>query len=82
MHVENLKELNYGNKIGDISNSNNNGNNNDNNFNNVNNINNQEHGQGQSQYPNINSFQDDYGIGGESEEDILKMVLELSKKEF
>ena len=84
LHVENLKELNYGDKIGDINNVNNNGNNNNNNANNVNNINNQEHGQGQgqSQYPNINSFQDDYGIGGESEEDILKRVLELSKKEF
>ena len=85
LHVENLKELNYGEKIGDINNVNKNDNHNGNNNNNFNNIDNQAHGQGhgQSQYPNINSFQDDYGgLGGESEEDILKRVLELSKKEF
>ena len=75
LHVENLKELNYGDKIGDIKNANNNeeqGNNNMNNFNN-----------NQYQNNNFNNFQDDYGgLGGESEEEILKRILELSKKEF
>ena len=81
LHVENLKELNNDDKIGDIKNANNNNNeeehnNNMNNFNDNNNF-------GQNQFGNYNAFQDDYGgLGGESEEDILKRVLELSKKEF
>ena len=76
LHVENLKELNYDEKIGDIKNINpnkeeenkeGNNNNNQNNFG----------------YENINEFQDDYGyMGQESEEDILQRVLELSKKEY
>lgn len=90
LHVENLKELNYGDKIGNIQNMNpnnneeNNENNNDNklgdnnnNNNFINNNNNPNH------YPNINEFQNDYGgMGEESEEEILKRVLELSKNDF
>ena len=77
LHVENLKELNYGDKIGDIKNpgqlidedNNNNPNNNNNNFGN---------------FQNQNNFNDLYGMGmgGESEEEILKRVLELSKTEY
>ena len=90
LHVENLKELNYGDKIGDIKNAHNNEDENDNkinNNNNNNNINNNinvgnnigNNNQGSNPYNNIN-FQDDYaGAGGESEEEILKRVLELSK---
>jgi len=90
LHVENLKELNYGDKIGNIQNMNpnnneeNNENNNDNklgdnnnNNNFINNNNNPNH------YPNINEFQNDYGgMGEESEEEILKRVLEISKNDF
>ena len=51
-----------------------------NNMNNDNSNNNQEQNQ---QYPNINAYQDDYGgMGGESEEEILQRILELSKKEY
>jgi cephalosporin-C deacetylase-like acetyl esterase len=86
LHVENLKELNYGDKIGDIKSAhkddnekdNNNNNNNMNSGNNLGGNNNQ----GFNQYNNIN-FQDDYaGAGGESEEEILKRVLELSKTDY
>ena len=77
LHVENLKQLNYDDKIGDIKNANNN---NDNKLN-----------QNKNQYENINDF--DYNllndnnnnnnnIGGESEEEILKRVLELSKTDY
>ena len=87
LHVENLKELNYGEKIGDmnqINNINENNNNNQNMNNNHDNMNNNaNNNQGQNLYPNINAFQDDYGgMGGESEDEILKRVLELSKKEY
>ena len=45
--------------------------------------NNKNNNFGQNQFGNFNAFQDDYGgMEGESEEDILKRVLELSKKEF
>ena len=82
LHVENLKELNYGDKIGDIKSAhkddNEKDNNNNNNMNNGNNLGGNNN-QGFNQYNNIN-FQDDYaGAGGESEEEILKRVLELSK---
>ena len=81
LHVENLKEFNYGDKIGNIQNANNN-NDDNNNINNNNNFNN-DNFQEQNQFQNPNAFQDDYGgMGGESEEEILKRVLELSKKEF
>ena len=77
LHVENLKELNYGDKIGDIKNpgqlidDDNNNNQNNNNF-------------GNFQNQNQNNFNDLYGMGmgGESEEEILKRVLELSKTEY
>ena len=78
LHVENLKELNYGDKIGDIKNVNQNQEDNDN-KNDINNI--EQNNQGNNF--NFNDFNDDYGaMGGESEEEILKRVLELSKKEF
>jgi hypothetical protein len=87
LHVENLKELNYGDKIGDIKSAhkddddekdNNNNNMNNNNNNNLGGNNNQ----GFNQNNNIN-FHDDYGgAGGESEEEILKRVLELSKTDY
>ena len=74
LHVENLKELNYGEKIGDIKNANEiedeeENNNNENNNQDVPNI------------PNMNEYQYDYG-GMESEEEILKRVLEMSKNDF
>ena len=85
LHVENLKELNYGDKIGDMNQINNIKENNNNNSNlgvGMNN-NNSNNNQGQNLYPNINAFQDDYaGEGGESEEEILQRIIELSKKEY
>ncbi len=75
LHVENLKELNYGEKIGDIKKAGDNIKEENNNMNSLNEIN-----QGNNQYNNINNFQDDYGgMGGESEEEVLKRILELSK---
>ena len=77
-----MKELNNDDKIGDIKNANNNNNNEEEHNNNMNNFN-DNNNFGQNQFGNYNAFQDDYGgLGGESEEDILKRVLELSKKEF
>ena len=98
LHVENLKELNYGDKIGDIKNSNlnneeenKNDNNNDNKNsdskdinNNVNNNMNENNNYNQNNDPNEIMFHfDEYGgFGGESEEEILKRVLELSKNDY
>ena len=103
LHVENLKELNYGDKIGDIKNSNlnneeenkNDNNNNKNNEdnkdinnnvnNNVNNNMNDNNNYNQNNNdPNAIVFHfDEYGgFGGESEEEILKRVLELSKNDY
>ena len=89
LHVENLKELNYGDKIGNIQNMNpnqeeNNDNNNNDNKNGENNNNNFiNNNNNPNNYPNINDFQNDYGgMGEESEEEILKRVLELSKNDF
>ena len=85
LHVENLKSLNYDDKIGDIKNikenneedkdkdkDNNNNNNNINNFN-----------FGNDPGINNNAYQNIYGgMGEESEEEILKRVLELSKNDY
>ena len=86
LHVENLKSLNYDDKIGDIKNIKENNeedkNNDDKNINNINNFNygnNQYNNQGQ----NNNLIQNNYGgFGDESEEEILKRVLELSKNDY
>ena len=86
LHVENLKSLNYDEKIGDIKNIKENNeedkNNDDKNINNINNFNygnNQYNNQGQ----NNNLIQNNYGgFGDESEEEILKRVLELSKNDY
>ena len=93
LHVENLKELNFGDKIGDIKNINqnkeeeenknvnNNGNNNIHDFinnNYMNNFNNNNY-----QYPsNDFNFNEYGGMAQESEEEILKRVLELSKNDY
>ena len=114
LHVENLKELNYGEKIGDIKNihlnneeenkneSNNNNNNNKNdNSNNLNNNNNNDKKDINNNNPNNNMnannnynqnnndpnafvfhFDEYGGYGQESEEEILKRVLELSKNDY
>ena len=77
LHVENLKELNYGDKIGDIKKAGDN-NNEEKNNNNIN-----DYNPAYNQNNNINNFQDDYGgMGGESEEEILKRILELSKTDY
>ena len=79
-----MKELNYGDKIGDIKNPGQNNdddnNNNNNNQNNNNNFNNFDNFQNQNQ----NNYNDLFGMGmgGESEEEILKRVLELSKTDY
>ena len=97
LHVENLKELNYGDKIGNIQNINPNheeGENNNDNKNGDNNGDNNKNGDNNNNnfinnnnnlniYPNINDFQNDFGgMGEESEEEILKKVLELSKNDY
>ncbi len=97
LHVENLKELNYGDKIGNIQNINPNheeGENNNDNKNGDNNGDNNKNGDNNNNnfinnnnnlniYPNINDFQNDFGgMGEESEEEILKRVLELSKNDY
>ena len=81
-----MKSLNYDEKIGDIKNIKENNeedkNNDDKNINNINNFNygnNQYNNQGQ----NNNLIQNNYGgFGDESEEEILKRVLELSKNDY
>ena len=91
LHVENLKELNYGDKIGNIKYASKEEDNEENKINenkeedkkeinNINDINNDI---------NINNINEnnggqmnDFGMNGESEEEILARVLELSKKDF
>ena len=84
LHVENLKEFNNDEKIGDINNIN--PNKEEENKNENNNIiinNNSNNNQNNVEFDDINQFQDDYGyMGQESEEDILQRVLELSKHEY
>jgi len=86
LHVENLKSLNYDDKIGDIKNikedneedKDKDKNNNNNNNNNINNFN-----FGNDPGINNNAYQNIYGgMGEESEEEILKRVLELSKNDY
>ena len=87
LHVENLKSLNYDDKIGDIKNikedneedkDKDKDNNNNNNNNNINNFN-----FGNDPGINNNAYQNIYGgMGEESEEEILKRVLELSKNDY
>jgi pimeloyl-ACP methyl ester carboxylesterase len=89
LHCENLKSLNYDEKIGDIKNAkeNNeeNNNNDDKNINHINNFNygnNQFNNQGLNNLNN-NAYQNNFGgMGEESEEEILKRVLELSKNDY
>ena len=90
LHCENLKSLNYDEKIGDIKNAKenneeNNNNNDDKNINHINNFNygnNQFNNQGLNNLNN-NAYQNNFGgMGEESEEEILKRVLELSKNDY
>ena len=82
LHIENLKELNYGDKIGDIKNAKMNDEEENKNDGNNNNINFNDNNPNNNQDPN-NAFQNNYGyMGDENEEEILKRVLELSKNDF
>ena len=84
LHVENLKSLNYDDKIGDIKNikeNNEEDKDKDKDNNNNNNINNFNYGNDPG--INNNAYQNIYGgMGEESEEEILKRVLELSKNDY
>ena len=84
LHVENLKSLNYEDKIGDIKNikeNNEEDKDKDKDNNNNNNINNFNYGNDPG--INNNAYQNIYGgMGEESEEEILKRVLELSKNDY
>ena len=84
LHVENLKSLNYDDKIGDIKNikeDNEEDKDKDKDNNNNNNINNFNYGNDPG--INNNAYQNIYGgMGEESEEEILKRVLELSKNDY
>ena len=84
LHVENLKELNYGDKIGDIKNPGQNNDDDNNNNNNNNQNNNNFYNFDNFQNQNQNNYNDLFGMGmgGESEEEILKRVLELSKTDY
>ena len=89
LHVENLKSLNYDDKIGDINNfkedneeDKNKDDKNNNHINNFNYDNNQINNPGLNNNNN-NIYQNNYGgMGEESEEEILKRVLELSKNDY